>query len=150
MVGFGLTTLGLVYTIVQIRKTKSAAKAAAEAADKVLLENTRNFLKYSAIFAHRFINEAKNHIHKGEWEQADKRISDLAVHSAQLAINDAIWKGFTEQIRIWASTCNRMASGKLKRFPQSKWVEFIIKIEAKIDELIGPFIVQNQEARNDN
>jgi hypothetical protein len=70
IVGFGLTAAGLVYAILQIRKTKTAAEAAEEAAKRALTESRRNLQRYAAGNAHRFVNEAKTHVDRQEWEKA--------------------------------------------------------------------------------
>jgi hypothetical protein len=74
VVGFILTALGLWYAILQIRKTKSAVEAAEEAANRALAESERNFQRYAAANAHRFINEAKMHVDGKAWEKAAMRL----------------------------------------------------------------------------
>jgi hypothetical protein len=56
--GLLITTAGLAYTIYQVRLVKSVAKAAQEAAEKAFAETRRDFHRYVAANAHRFVNEA--------------------------------------------------------------------------------------------
>src|SRR4051794_5263941 len=89
LVGFLLTTAGLVYAIVQIRMTQSAAKAAEEAAKKTLAESRLSFRRYAAGNAHRFISSAKTHVDDADWVKAAMRIDDVADLVAQLGHFDA-------------------------------------------------------------
>ena len=147
--GFSLTALGLIYAIVQIRKTKSAAHAAEEAANQSLAETHASFQRYAAATAHRFINEAQIHIDNQQWEKAAVRFNDVADQAAQLAALDSEWERLAEELRSWAATCGRHAMGELTRFAKNKWVRFIVRLQAKIDSCHGPFRDMPRERPND-
>jgi hypothetical protein len=139
LVGFAFTTAGLVYAILQIRKTKSAAEAAEAAAKRAILESRRNFQRYAAGNAHRFINEAKRHVDRLEWEQAATRLGDLADQVAQLVQSDEEWRPLIDELRTWAATCNRFAAGGRGKFRSTSWVRFFVRLQAKIDNFYDPF-----------
>jgi hypothetical protein len=149
LVGFGLTAAGLVYAILQIRKTKSAAEAAEEAAKRVLTESERNFQRYAAANAHRFVNEAKMHVNSQEWEKAATRLNDLADQAAQLAYTDEDWRQLADDLRTWAATCMKHARGKAK-FPMNNWVAFSVRLQRKIDHYHGPFAATSEEVSDDS
>src|SRR4051812_24558135 len=79
------TVVGLLYAIAQIRKTKSAANAAKEAADKALAESRRSYHRFAARNARRLVSEAKIHVDNKAWALAAFRLNDLADQVAQLA-----------------------------------------------------------------
>lgn len=99
LAGLALTLVALVYAIIQIRMTKTAARAAEEAAKKTLAESHLNFFKYIAATAHRFISEVKIHINDGKWEEAGGRLNDLADQIAQMSSLDPDWQRFAELLR---------------------------------------------------
>jgi hypothetical protein len=72
------TLAGLVYAIVQIAKTKSAAQAARTAAKLAQAESHAAFHAYAAAMAHRFVNEIHLHVNGEKWEFAALRLRDLA------------------------------------------------------------------------
>jgi len=139
ILGFIVTTAGLVYAILQIRKTKSAAEAAEAAARSALAESQRNFQRYAAGNAHRFINEAKLHVDRQEWEKAATRLNDLADQAAQLGDVDEDWRQLADELRTWASICTRHAAGSKAKFVRNKWTTFSVRLQAKIDRYHGPF-----------
>jgi hypothetical protein len=149
ILGFVLTALGLLYAIVQIRLTKSAAQAAEEAAKKTLAESQLSFQRYAAATAHRFISEAKIHVENKQWEKAAVRINDVADQVAQLAGFDAEWQQYAEKLRNWAAVCQRHAIGELSRFVSLKWIGFLVQLQAKIDSCHGPFKGVGPEASDD-
>lgn len=137
--GLILTAAGLIYAIIQIRLTKSAAQAAAEAAEKNLAENQQDFQRYLASNANRFINEVKKHLQLEKWAEAGMRINDIADQGSGLISIDPKWQELVQELREWADTCSRLATGTLKRFPKSKWQPFVIRLQAKIDSAHSPF-----------
>ncbi|GEM_PF-6895075 len=137
--GFAATLGGFVYTIYQVRKTRSAASAAKDAASAVLEESRQSFRRYSASYAHRFINEAKIHVHNEDWDKAAMRINDLADHISQMALIEIDWGAIADDLRKWSATCSRLANNELSRFPKSKWIQFYVVLESRIDKFFGPF-----------
>jgi hypothetical protein len=140
VLGLAATVLGLWYAIDQIRKTKSAAVAAKEAADQALAESRESYNRYAAANAHRLIREAKIHVQSGvagltqsqstgdalthdqrvAWVLAAARLSDLADQVAQLANDDPDWRNFADELREWEGTCQRFDRGEIKRFDKKK------------------------------
>jgi hypothetical protein len=150
LVGFGLTAAGLVYAILQIRKTKSAAEAAEEAAKKAVIESQRNFQRYAAGNAHRYVHEAKGHVERQEWEKAATRLNDLADQVGQLAHMDDEWRQMADALRMWAEDCTRHARGAKSRFAKNKWAAFYLSLQAKIDLYYGPFAPTREEVPDES
>jgi hypothetical protein len=139
IIGFVFTTAGLVYAILQIRKTKSVAEAAEEAAKRAVVESQRNFQRYAAGNAHRYINEVKSYVDRQDWEKAAIRLSDLADQAVQLVHSDEEWRELADKLRNWAATCSRHASGSKSKFAKNKWTAFSVRLQRKIDNYYGPF-----------
>lgn len=147
--GLALTMIALVYAIIQIRMTKSAAKAAEDAAKKTLNENQLSFLRFMASNANRYFNETKTHIDNQEWEKAALRLNDVADQVAQLAALDPEWLRFVEELRIWSAKCRRLAKRELTRFTKSKWLSFHVLLQSRIDSCHGPFRGASEELPDD-
>lgn len=149
IVSLGVTVVGLLYAIAQIRKTKSAVDAAKEAADEAVAESKRSYHRYAAGNAQRLIKEAKIHVDNKAWALAAFRLNDLADQVAQLASEDAAWRQLADTLRKWETACQGQARGVKKGFAVLKWSEFIRRLQAKIDEWSGPFPTSTQEASDD-
>jgi hypothetical protein len=130
------TIVGLWYAIVQIRRTKSAANAAREAADKALAESRRSYHRYTLANAQRFIKEAKIHVENKTWALAAFRLNDLADQAAQLVGEDPEWRLFANELREWEATCQGQARGLKKTFTVLKWSEFTRRLQSLSDK--GP------------
>jgi hypothetical protein len=139
LVGFVATLLSLYYAIRQVRDAKSAAEAARSAAQEALVKSQQNYLRYVAANSHRYVNEVIIHVDHQAWQLATLRLSDLADQISQLASDDAEWKTFSDALRTWATTTKRLHTEDLKRFARSKWEEFLLRLQAKIDSYYGPF-----------
>jgi len=133
-----ITVLSLLYAILQIRKTKSAAIAAKEAVEKVHEESQRNFQRYALTNALRFMTEAKVHAESRAWDKAALRLGDLADQAAQLAYFDEEWKQLAVELRRWEDTMKRVGSQKANLAPM-KWSAFLLRVQLKVDESHGPF-----------
>jgi uncharacterized membrane protein len=144
------TVAGLWYAIVQIRRAKSAANAAKEAADKALAESRRNYHRYAVANAHRFIKEAKIHVENKTWILAAFRLNDLADQVAQLASEDPEWRQLADNLRKWEAACQDQDRGLKKTFAVLKWGEFTRRLQAKIDVWSGPFPATTEEASDDS
>jgi hypothetical protein len=118
--GFTLTFVGFAITLVQLRKTQSAAKAAEVAATKTLEESRFAFYKFAVALAHRYVHEAKIHVDNEAWERAAIRLSDLTDQMNQLVSLEETWTVLATELHIWSVTCNRLRSNELKRFPQKE------------------------------
>jgi hypothetical protein len=150
LVGFILTVVGLVYAILQIRKTKSAAVAAAVAAKKALIESEQAFQRFAAAIAHRYVNEAKNHVSAKAWMLACLRLGDLADQVGQLAARDNEWRELTDQIREWERITSRHAQNDLTKFAARKWTDFLVQLQRKIDRSFGLLSSPAEGERNDS
>jgi len=141
-----LTAAGLIYAIAQIRKTKSAAQAAEEAAKIVLHETQKSFQKYVIALAHRFINEVKALVRAQppDWVKAAMRLSDLADQMAHTVSPAAVANSEVDEVRNWAGRFHKYAVGKLKRFPDKEWEAFLARFESRIDSLMRPFELKNE------
>jgi hypothetical protein len=133
-----LTTAGLVYAIVQIRKTKSAVEAANEATTQTLAESQSRFQRYTASNANRFLNEAKIHLEHQEWEKASGRMNDVADQASLLSPLAGGWEQTAEALRTWASICESLAVKKRKKFPKPKWAAFVGTLQQRLNAIISP------------
>jgi hypothetical protein len=149
VLGLAATVVGLWYAIDQIRKTKSAADAAKEAADEALTESRESYNRYTAANAHRLLKEVKIHVQGEVWILAAVRLADLADQVAQLANEDPEWKPFADELREWEAACQRRARGVKKRFAVDKWGEFTRRLQAQMDSWSGPFPPATQETTDD-
>src|SRR5439155_4912931 len=114
------TIVGLAYAIVQIRKTKSAADAANDAAQQVAAASERNYRQHVAALAARLLIDAKASVEAKKWEVAAVRIGDLADQLAQLASTDSEWDALTAELRGVVIVLNRRAAG-VGKFAPRKW-----------------------------
>jgi hypothetical protein len=138
--GFGLTFVGFAITLIQLRKTQSAANAAERAAKRSLEESRFAFHKFTIALGHRYIHEAKIHVDNKAWEKAAIRLSDLADQLNQLASLDQTWTELASELHGWTVACNELKSNERTRFPRRKnWLEFCSRLEAKLTQLLGPF-----------
>jgi hypothetical protein len=135
-----VTIVGFGVTIWQLMKTQSAAKAAERAAKRTLEESRFAFHKFAVALAHRYVHEAKIHVDNEAWEKAAIRLSDLTDQVNQLVSLDESWATLATELHTWSVTCNRLKGNELRRFPQKdKWLELCSRIEAKLNQLLGPF-----------
>jgi hypothetical protein len=139
VIGLVGTIWGLVYAIRQIKQTKKAAHAAKEAADRAFNESQKSFHRYTAANAHRLIHEVKIHIKNGAWALASARLSDLANQLAQMGSEGEGWAELVLELRQWEVTCERRSVTKAQ-FAITKWHEFSLKLQAKMDNHYGPFL----------
>ncbi len=146
--GFGLTMLGFVVTLIQLRKTQSAARAAEVAAKRALEESRFAFHKFTVALAHRFVHEAKIHADNEAWEKAAIRLSDLTDQVNQLAPLGEKWVAIAVELHTWSVTCNRLASKEINKFPKKKkWLDLCSRLEATLNQLLGPFAEPTGEKR---
>jgi hypothetical protein len=149
LVGFVLTAAGLVYAILQIRKTKTAAEAAEVAAKKALTESRQNFQRYVAATAHRFVGDAKRHVSSQDYEKAATRLEDLADQA--VAFMDEDWRQLADDLRSWAARCMKHARGVTKaKFPMNNWDDFPLRLQRMIDHYHGPFAATSEEGSDDS
>lgn len=139
IVGFASTIAGLYYAIAQIRKTKTAARAAEEASKTALNESHYLFQRYAASNAQRFINEATIHVENRSWQEGRMRVNDLADQAGQLASLDPAWQEFADTLRRWSATLGKMTRNKSARFASNKWAEFVVRLQTKIDSCVTLF-----------
>ncbi len=131
--------IGFCYTILQLWKTKIAADAARDAADKAVTESQKLFQRYALENAFRFLAETKIHVDHSSWDKASMRLSDVAEQVAQLAQIDPDWEQLTSELREWEATLRRMAGTSRSRFATTKWRDFMARLHRKVDETRGPF-----------
>jgi hypothetical protein len=113
----------------------------------MLEENRLAFHKFAVALAHRYVNEAKIHVDNEAWEKAAIRLSDLTDQVGQLAsLNDA-WAKTAEELHLWSVTCDRLKNNQLKKFPKKKWLEMCSRVEAQLNQLLGPFAEAKGEKR---
>lgn len=138
IVGFILTVASLWYAIQQIRKTKTAAEAASEAANRAVRDSETLILRFAIANAVRFLAEVRLHLEAKAWSFASLRAADLADQIAQLARNDGACRDLVQTLRVWESTFRKLHRGD-GEFNEPKWLRYMIKIQTKLDQLHTPF-----------
>jgi hypothetical protein len=148
-IGFLATLFSLWYAIRQVKKAKSAAEAARDAAQATLAQSKQQFVRYVAGNSQRFVNEVIIYIRNRAWHLAALRLNDLADQLAQMAIFDPECQRFVEGLRTWSATLHRLDRGEITRFAATRWADFLLALHAKIDSYYGPFPAAEQELDND-
>ena len=126
---------GFWYTIKQVWKTKAAAQAAEEAANRTLRESGRKFREFVTANAHRHLLEANQQIFEGQWAMAGLRAFDLADDLAQLVSDDTEFKELVASVRAMALAMTEKSKKVTKRFSVKQWNEVLQRLRPKIDLL---------------
>jgi hypothetical protein len=131
-----VTVIGFWLAIWQIRKTKSAALAAQDAANRSFEESRNHFQRYVISCSTRFLAESKLYASNESWDKAGLRLGDLADQVAQLTDTDQSWSAFLIELRQWETTFKSMPRGK---FAIRKWTGFLERLQSKVDSHHGPY-----------
>jgi hypothetical protein len=137
--GLSVTMAGFGFTLYQLRKTKSAAEAAREAANRAYAESRRYFQSLVASNAHSLVIQVRETVERKDWGNASRRVNDLADQMALLCQADADAVQFVNDVRSWGSRFARLASGDLKKFYNTRWDSFLLVLQRRIDMLRTPF-----------
>ena len=137
--GLILTASGFAITIAQLRKTKSAADAAREAAERASSESRQQFQNLVSSNAHTFISQVRESVDRKDWSGAARRVNDLADQMALVPQQDIEFAQLINDLRAWGSRFSRLASGDLKKFYNSRWENFFLLLQQRIDSLRAPF-----------
>jgi len=129
LVGFGLAYW-------QLRKTKTAALAAQEAAERSVDESRRQFQSYILACSMRYLAEAKLLASRNQWPEASTRLGDLADQMVQLADFDEDWLPLLSEVRDWAG---KIDDPTKKPRMRSKFVATLQRVQQKVDSHHGPF-----------
>ena len=144
-IGTVATLLALFVTIWQVLRTKKVSEATRKIANETLSASRKQFNRYAAANANRFVHEAKILIEYESWSLASQRLGDLADQAVQIShvAGDGRedWDGWAKELRDWENTFKRVHGGELKytRTLKRKWDAFAQKLSAKIDHYYGPF-----------
>ncbi|MBA4067359.1 MAG: hypothetical protein C0501_27345 [Isosphaera sp.] len=76
--GFFVGLVGFGVTLWQLRKTKYAAEAAAQASRDTLAENKESYERFVGAFASRLLSELQHAVNESDWKIAKVRAHDLA------------------------------------------------------------------------
>ncbi len=146
--GLAVTIIGFGFTIWQLWKTQSAAKAAESAARKALEQSRFAYEKFTSNRALRFLHEAKIYVDAGEaWGKAAMRLSDLTHELNQLLPFNFRWKQMIDELHTWNVICNKLEAGKRKNFPKKEnWLDFCRRLETELGRIIGPFTESKGES----
>lgn len=79
LAAFAVTVIGFAVTIWQLVKTRSAARAAEDAANKVAAQSRFEYARLICSRAARLLQESKLHIGAEDWKKAEIRLGDLAL-----------------------------------------------------------------------
>lgn len=129
-----VTLVGFIIAYWQIRKTKSAALAAKDAADRSFGESRRHFQKYVLSNILRSLAEAKILVAAQARDKAAMRLNDLGDQISQLADTDEGWQILLSEVRYWETVFRGN-----RRIATKKWDDLVDRLQAKIDSVHGPF-----------
>ena len=133
-----VTVVGFLVAYWQLRKTRSAALAAKDAAIRAVEESRGRFRKFILSNLFRFLTEARLHVNEKKWEMAAIRLGDVADQVSQLADVDHEWRPLLSEIRHWEETLRGRTSRGV-RFAPRKWADLLTRLQSKIDRDHGPF-----------
>jgi hypothetical protein len=131
-----VTVIGFWLAIWQIRKTKSAALAAQEAANRSFEESRNHFQRYVISCSTRFLAESTLYASNKSWDKAGLRLGDLADQVSQLTDTDQSWSAFLKELREWETAFNSMPGRKIAI---RKWTSFLERFQSKVDSHHGPY-----------
>lgn len=131
-----ITIVGFVIAFLQIRKTRSAALAARDVANKVFDESRTHFQRHVLSYAMRFLAEAKLHANVGQWEKTAVRLGDLADQVSQLSDVDQSRQPLLIELRRWET---KVISRPMTESMKKKWMSVVGRVQERIDSQNGPF-----------
>lgn len=156
VIGTLASIAGVIYAIVQIKKTKAVADAIKTVTTNMRSATKEDYHRYVVSNAVRCIGEAKAFVEGELWLQASLRLIDIAHQLTQLAnvVHDdatgSTWSALTEELHRWSANCQTVALKK-QRFQTRKWTDFILNLEKTLHRYYGPFTAQlkaDQDAPN--
>ena len=141
-----ITVVSWVIAIWQIRKTKSAAIAAEQAAERAAENFRLDYRRYVLANAVRSLTELKLSVESRRWERALVRLQDLAEQVSQFAEGDEPWHSLSQELREWENDLLKLDADRESRV-WKKWEKFLLRLHGPIDQAYGPFNAQNREVR---
>jgi hypothetical protein len=131
-----VTVVGFVLAFWQIRKTKSAADAARDAAIRAYDENRGLYRRFVLSCATRFLVEARFYADSEHWDRASLRLRDVGDQVSQLLDADPDWQDLLAELRRLDAA---LGANPKPKFTGKRWVTLIERLQAKIDSHHGPF-----------
>lgn len=153
IIGVFGTLLGFGITFWQLMKTKKAAEAARDAANRTAEAARNNYAHFVISTCQRFVSEARIHVETGHFELAALRCDDLAGQFvlARNATPDAIEDAdsLVKRLRDFAEAFRKVSKppGKLSGAAIAKWARFLLELSGRIDHMHGPFAVIRDDVR---
>jgi hypothetical protein len=144
LVGTLATLAGLVLTLLQVRKTKTAAEAAKKAVDETLDRLRAATGQYAVSMAKRRLIQVRELADNKNWMGVASRLDELAESTAQLAQTfpaaSEAWMSEVGQVHEWSATFARHASRSTgpKAKELEKWTAFATAMATKFDRIHGP------------
>lgn len=155
VIGTLASIAGVIYAIVQIKKTKAVADAIKTVTTNMRTATKEDYHRYVVSNAVRCIGEAKAFVEGECWLQASLRLTDIAHQLSQLAniVHDdtaarQTWLRLSEDLHQWSANCQKVASTK-QRFQTRKWTSFVLDLEKTLHRFYGPFTVQFKAGQHD-
>jgi hypothetical protein len=132
-------------TLEQMRRTTSAAQAAADAAEKVKDELRESYARYLVADSSSIIREVRLYVSHEKWEMVAVRLRDLAHLVAQMSKSKGGWGGVADTLRALGMSFERVGKGEIKfKTIRGKWIECECEIGRLIDEVHAPLVVGEQ------
>ena len=145
LLGTAATLVALVVAIKQLRKSKSAFEAAAEAAKSESDLAKQNYADYVVSNAKMYLRELELHVAGAKWARASSRANDLADMFAQITVGaDDPAKDelrLVTSTRGWVQTFSLIESGELDWDDglRKKWASQVRSCYSTVDGKFGPF-----------
>jgi hypothetical protein len=139
IIGLVIAFLGFGYTIHQVRKTKSAAEAAQEAAESALHEAKQTFRGFVVLHANRIVSELNGLIEAGKWESAALRADDLAEMVTYLREEPGWSNEYVDALRDSAANLRKKAKKESARFATTNWDALRKRLHAFLDRAKAPY-----------
>ncbi len=135
--------LGLLYTVIQLLKTKTISEETKEAANDAVDRLRTSEYRFAVTKAKSSLREIQTYLDRNEWKFAALRLRDLGEACSTLAFQgpevDTTWKKFTENANYWATTFVKGNSKTPPEFDSHIWSEFYLSIQMRVDTELSPF-----------
>ena len=142
-VGVAATLVGLCLTWVQLRKTQTSTRAAADAARRSRDAYDRLMLA----LAHRATSEAKLLVTQEQWLAASLKAADLADLLSQLSEQDEELRRLSGRMRGMSHSFARIAQRTLTfQGLRTKWPEDLAAVETRLTQTLNTLGIPREDS----
>jgi hypothetical protein len=145
--GFFVGVIGFAVTIWQLRRTRSAAQAAKQAALQTLNETRVAYDRFIAGIAYKYFAELRMYADSKQWHLALLRCDDLADLLSQQKVQDLAVAATMRQLREFSRVFVDMRDLTRMKFSRKKWDIAVTSIHTLVDGIRG--ILGERRIEND-